>query len=214
MSKTEVQAQGTEEIYSLEGSLLEACSCNVLCPCWIGEDPDMGDCRSFLAYHIASGRVQGVDVSGLSVVAVCYIPGNVLAGNWEVVVLVDDKATDEQHDGLVAALGGALGGPLADLAQLFGTIKGVERMPISHEVRDGVGTLAIPGVLESSMAPYRSADGTVTTLRDSIFSTVPGSPAQVSKASITRLTLPAYGMEWEFEGRNAIQSDWKMEFVA
>ena len=214
MSKTEAKAQGTQEIYSLEGSLLEACSCNVLCPCWIGEDPDLGDCRSFLAYHISSGRVQGIDVSGLSVVAVCYIPGNVLAGNWEVVVLVDDKATPEQKDALVAALGGALGGPLADLAQLFGIVKGVESVPISHEVRDGVGTLAIPGVLESSMAPYRGADGTVTTLRDSVFSTVPGSPAWVSKADKTWLTLPAYGMEWEFEGRNAIQSEWKMEYVA
>ena len=139
----------------------------MLCPCWIGEDPDLGDCRSFLAYHISSGRVQGIDVSGLSVVAVCYIPGNVLAGNWEVVVLVDDKATPEQKDALVAALGGALGGPLADLAQLFGVVKGVESVPITHEVRDGVGTLAIPGVLESSMAPYRGADGSVTTLRDS-----------------------------------------------
>ena len=214
MSNTDVKAQGTQEIYSLEGSLLEACSCNVLCPCWIGEDPDQGDCRSFLAYHISSGRVQGVDVSGLSVVAVCYIPGNVLAGNWEVVVLVDDKATPEQKDGLVAALGGALGGPLADLAQLFGTVKGVESVAISHEVNDGVGSLSIPGVLESAMEPYRSMSGEVTTLRDSIFSTVPGSPAWVSKASTHRLTLPAYGMEWEFENRNAIQSEWKMEYVA
>jgi hypothetical protein len=29
--------------YELEGSLLEVCTCNVLCPCWIGEDPDGGD---------------------------------------------------------------------------------------------------------------------------------------------------------------------------
>jgi hypothetical protein len=29
-----------------------------------------------------------------------------------------------------------------------------------------------------------------------------------------RLSLPAYGWEWQFEGRNAIQSDWKMEHVA
>ena len=26
--------------YHLEGSLLEVCDCRVLCPCWIGEDPD------------------------------------------------------------------------------------------------------------------------------------------------------------------------------
>lgn len=26
--------------YDLEGSLLEFCDCNAICPCWIGEDPD------------------------------------------------------------------------------------------------------------------------------------------------------------------------------
>ena len=26
--------------YKLEGSLLEVCNCEVLCPCWIGVDPD------------------------------------------------------------------------------------------------------------------------------------------------------------------------------
>ena len=30
--------------YHLEGRLLEVCNCRVLCPCWIGEDPDNGTC--------------------------------------------------------------------------------------------------------------------------------------------------------------------------
>ena len=29
--------------YHLEGRLLEVCDCRVLCPCWIGEDPDKRD---------------------------------------------------------------------------------------------------------------------------------------------------------------------------
>ena len=28
--------------YKLEGSLLEVCNCEVLCPCWVGVDPDNG----------------------------------------------------------------------------------------------------------------------------------------------------------------------------
>ena len=68
--------------YEVEGSLLEACSCNVLCPCWIGEDPDHGTCDSINAYHLDSGTIRGVDVSGLTLANVVFIPGNVLAGNW------------------------------------------------------------------------------------------------------------------------------------
>src|ERR1043165_8518519 len=50
--------------YELEGELLEVCNCNVLCPCWIGEDPDNGTCDAVLAYHITKGAIDGVDVAG------------------------------------------------------------------------------------------------------------------------------------------------------
>ena len=43
--------------YELEGTLLEACSCGVLCPCWIGEDPDHGTCESINAYRFDRGTI-------------------------------------------------------------------------------------------------------------------------------------------------------------
>jgi hypothetical protein len=63
------------------------------------------------------------------------------------------------------------------------------------------------------MAPYAGPDGTTTTLQNTLFSTVPGSPAYVSKASSHTVNLPQYGMVWSFEGRNAIQSDYRIEFT-
>ena len=36
--------------YHLEGRLLEVCNCRVLCPCWIGEDPDFGTCDTIVAW--------------------------------------------------------------------------------------------------------------------------------------------------------------------
>ena len=41
---------------AVEGSLLEVCSCEALCPCWIGEDPDSGPCQSVVAYHFDRAR--------------------------------------------------------------------------------------------------------------------------------------------------------------
>ncbi len=60
--------------YHLEGALLEVCTCNVLCPCWIGEDPDFGTCDAILAYHYEKGEIDGVDVSGLTVAMAGHIP--------------------------------------------------------------------------------------------------------------------------------------------
>ncbi|MGR4065326.1 MAG: DUF1326 domain-containing protein [Vulcanimicrobiaceae bacterium] len=205
--------QKQRHVYDLQGSLLEACSCNVLCPCWIGEDPDMGNCLAFNAYHFDRGEINGIDVSGLSIVNICEIPGNVLTPkSWKVLILVDDKATDDQMQALLAAYSGKLGGPLADLSQLIGEVLGVERASIRHEVRKGTGEITAGDYLAASMTPYHSGDGSITTLRDSVFSTIPGSPAYVSKATYNRVNVPKFGIKWSFEGRNAIQGDYHITY--
>jgi hypothetical protein len=215
MTELRETAQETATVYSLQGTLIEACSCNVNCPCWIGEDPDLGECFAIVAYGIERGQIGEVDVSGLNLVLICHIPGNVLAGNWQIVALVDERGTEEQRTALLDAFTGKLGGPLGDLSTaLIGEVKGVEFVPISHEVVGGSGTLRIPELVETDMEPYRGPDGSVTTLQNSVFSTVPGSPAWIGKAGVNRVNLPQYGMSWEYEGRNAIQSEWKMEHAA
>ena len=67
--------------YRIEGKLLEVCTCNVLCPCWVGADPDNGTCDGTLSWHIEKGEIEGVDVSGLTVAILCHIPGNILKGD-------------------------------------------------------------------------------------------------------------------------------------
>jgi hypothetical protein len=208
-------ATTTDAIYDLEGTLLEACSCGVLCPCWVGADPDGGSCAAVNAYHFARGSIRGVDVSGLNSVLVVRIPGNVLTpGSWQVVRFIDDRATDEQMNAILDAYRGNLGGPLGDLAGLIGEELAVERAPIVHEIRDGRGTLRIGDVVTAEMEPFAAADGTTTTLRDSLFSTVPGSPAYVGRAGRLDVNLPQYGMTWSFEGRNAIQADYHITYTA
>ena len=214
MAITKKKLESTSVVYDLQGTLLEACSCGVLCPCWVGEDPDLGTCDAFVAYHFEAGTIRGVDVGGLSMVNVVHIPGNVLTpASCKVVMFVDERATDEQLQALVDAYSGKLGGALADLAGLVGEVLAVRRAPISHQIRGGAGTLRIGDFVSSEMAPFTGGDGTITTLRDSIFSTVPGSPAYVSKASYNRVNLPEFGMVWSFEGRNAIQSDYRITFA-
>jgi hypothetical protein len=208
-------AETTTVMYELEGTLLEACSCGVLCPCWIGEDPDGGTCDAFNAYHFDRGTIRGVDVSGLNYVRVVHIPGNVLTpASWQQVVFVDEQASEEQRQAILDAYGGKLGGPLADLAGLIGETLGVELANITHEVHQGNGRLAIGDVVRSEMHPYTGPEGSTTTLRDSLFSTVPGSPAYVAVADRHDVQLPRYGMEWSLEGRNAIQADYRIQHSA
>jgi len=192
--------------YRLEGTFLEVCSCDVLCPCWIGEDPDNGTCQSIIAWNFEKGEINGVDVSGLTIGALCHIPGNVLDGNWKAAIYVDDKATDEQNDAILSVWGGKAGGPVAELVQLIGEVVSTERVPIQFDVEGGAGTLKIGDVGFAEMETYKSATGETTTLTNSIFSTVAGAPAFVSKASAFKAKNEAAGVDQDISGHNAIQS--------
>lgn len=200
--------------YHLKGSLLEVCTCKILCPCWVGEDPDFGDCKSAMAWHFDKGNVDGVDISGRTVGLACYIPGNVLDGNWRVTMYIDDEATDEQAQALQAVYSGQKGGPIVDLIALVGEVTSVERVPIVFRVTEGKGTLVIGDVAQAELEPYRGPTGEVTTLTNTIFSTVPGSPAYAGKASNFRLNNKALDIDLEIQDHNAIQSDFEMEHAA
>ena len=197
--------------YTLEGSILEVCDCNVLCPCWIGEDPDNGTCDSVIAYHVDKGDIEGVDVSGLTMAIVAHIPGNVLNGNFRTMTFVDDRANIEQEQALLMAFAGKLGGPLEDLSKLVGETVGVERAQITFDVQGGKGAIRIGTDAEAVMEPYRGPTGEVTTLNESIFSTIPGSPAYVAKASKYRVKNMAVGLDIDLEGHNAIQGAFRFE---
>ncbi len=197
--------------YRLEGDLLEVCNCGVLCPCWIGQDPDNGSCESALAYRITSGAIGSLDVGGVVMASVVRIPGNVFAGGWRRQLYIDAAASDAQADALVAAMTGTLGGPMADLAALIGEDLPPARVPVTFDLYEGRGRFAIAGVAEATMAPFRGPDGRVTTLHDSAFSTIPGSPAYVARADRFRLRHAALGLDLDIEGHNAIQGSFRFE---
>ncbi|MGK9166849.1 DUF1326 domain-containing protein [Inquilinus limosus] len=196
--------------YYLKGDLLEVCDCKTLCPCWIGEDPDNGTCRSALAYRIEEGEVDGVDVSGLNFGVAVHIPGNVLSGNWRVIRYVDDRASPEQERALLDVFRGKLGGPLADLAALAGEEVAARRTPISFTVEQGKGTLRIGEHIQAEMEPYRGPTGEPTRLVESIFSTIPGSPAYVAKATRFRMEQPEIDVDLDLSGHNAIQGHFEL----
>jgi len=192
--------------YHLEGRLLEVCDCRVLCPCWIGEDPDNGTCDSVQAWHFDAGTIEGLDVAGRTVAWVAHIPGNVLKGNFRIALYLDDGVSDAQQEALLSVFSGKLGGPVAELAKLLGEVVSVERTPIRFEVQGGEGTLTIGDISHAELEPYKGPDGSTTTLANTIFSTVPGAPVFVGKAARYTSHHAALGHNIDLKGYNALQS--------
>lgn len=170
--------------YEIEGRLLEVCTCNVLCPCWVGEDPDNKTCDTTIAWGIEKGTIDGVAVDGLTFAVSAHIPKNILIPkSWKAVVFVDERATEAQTDALLRLFTGQLGGAVADLAGLIGEVVAVERAPITFSVEGGNGRLRIGERVNAEMAPFVGATGNPTTLSETVFSTIPGSPVYAAKAS-------------------------------
>ena len=197
--------------YQVKGRLLEVCTCNTLCPCWVGEDPDGGTCDGCLAWRVDSGMIDGIDVSGKTIVALAHIPGNVLKGNWKAILFVDDQCTPEQQDAMLKVWSGKAGGPIADLAKLIGEVLAVQRAPIRFEVEGAKGTLQIGRVVEAELQPFLGPSGQPTALHDSIFTTIPGSPAYVGKASKYLANIPEHGFNIELANHNAVQGSFRFE---
>ena len=192
--------------YHLEGRLLEVCNCKVLCPCWIGEDPDFGTCDTIVAWHFDKGKIEGVDVAGTTIALIAHVPGNILEGNWRAAVYVSDNATPAQEEAILQVYTGKLGGPVADLVKLVGEVVSVERAPITFDVQGGKGTLKIGDAGYAELEPYQGAMGGTTTLSNTVFSTVPGAPVFVGKSPRYRSKNEKLGIDLDMKNHNALQS--------
>ena len=197
--------------YEIEGRLLEVCTCNVLCPCWVGEDPDYKTCDTTIAWGIEKGSIEGVDVSGLTMAVSAHIPKNILIPkSWTAVVFVDDRATPEQETVMLRLFTGQLGGAVADLAGLIGEVVAVERVPITFTVAGGKGRISIGTIVEAEMAPFVGATGNPTTLAETVFSTIPGSPVYASKASTYTRDGSSHGIpSVDLQDHNALQGHFR-----
>ena len=120
---------------ALEGTYFENCNCDMACPCTTSGLTAPGDydrCHVALAFHVDSGDVDGVDVSGLTVAVVADAPPLMSEGNWRVGVLMDAAASQEQAEALGAVFSGQRGGPMSGLAPLIGEMLGLESAPMEY----------------------------------------------------------------------------------
>jgi hypothetical protein len=155
--------------YQLVGSSLEACTCEASCPCWAGYEPDDA-CDTVLSWHIDRGTIEGVDVSGRAVAVVAGSPCSALSqGAASATIYVDDEATLQQEEALLNAWTGRLGGPVADLARLFGEVTSTGRALITFTADGGKGTLRIGQEIEADTAPLRQAEGRSTSVVQASF---------------------------------------------
>ena len=137
---------------------------------------------------------------------IAHVPGNILQGNWRAAVYLDERVTPAQEQAILNVYTGKLGGPVGELVKLIGEVVSVEKVPITFTVEGGRGTIKLGDAGYAELEPFVSAAGVTTTLRDTVFSTVPGAPVFVGKSPRYRSKNEKLGIDLDIKGHNALQS--------
>jgi hypothetical protein len=192
--------------WRLEGTYFESCSCDAVCPCtWSAftAEATLDRCRALLAYHINSGDIDGVDVSGLSFALFLDTPPVMSTGNWRVGVFLDDAASDAQTGQLGAVLSGQLGGPPAMLGPFIGEMLGVEKTRIAFS-EDGRGhRVTIGDAIDVGVEDFVALEGQdpvrLTNVLHPSNTTLTVAPARAAR-------LSTFGIDWGREGQSGFSA--------
>jgi hypothetical protein len=190
--------------WQLSGTYFENCNCNMVCPCTTSAltvPADNDRCRVVLAFHVDSGEVEGVDVSGLTVGVLGDTPPVMADGDWRVGVFMDEAASQEQADKLGAVFSGQLGGPMELLAPLIGENLGMEVVPIDYADDGRRHRVKIGDFVEieiEDFVPPQTPEGEVSKLTGMFHPA--NSTLTIARATTSR--VKAFGLEFSNLGKN------------
>lgn len=194
-------------VWSVTGTFLDACQCDVFCACEFAEKPTYGHCDDTAVLTIERGVYGGVRLDGRTVVVVSQSPrGERLVDTVGDLVFARLYVSEETSDLEAQAL--------AELARrVFGTWVGGKVARISPDEKVAKVRLAaaadaqrhrvsIPGVLEIDVEALTGWDGKNPVLLRNGPASAPGmSDITIARSRTYRYT--DHGVDWNYAGRSA-----------
>lgn len=207
----DAKAAKADHTMYLRGTYFESCTCDTICPCLLLLDPTKGYCKAFLTWNIEKGHVGNVDVSGMNVSMWLNAPDNLLKGQFEMAVYIDNRATNEQFNALREAYHGVHGGHLGVIASLGKGKAGApreflptKRAKITYIVNPPMRRVVVGGIAENKMEQLAGANGRPVVVHDTPLAVAPPFPITVSKAS--ELVYNDHGISHSWKGGNGLSS--------
>jgi hypothetical protein len=192
----------------VEGTYLESCNCEAICPCRrVGGVPGgrstHGICMGALSWRIERGNADGLDLGGLAVALVCRYDDDEPGSPWRFTLHVDDRAGEEQRAALTGIfLGRSGGGPRVQglpWVRKPATLLAVESSRIELEHRSERRFLRVADRVTLTIRGPVETDQTVSCI-------VPGHDRQGMELYAEELRVDDGAFEAEFRGNCAFTS--------
>ncbi len=193
----------TTDVWRVRGSYLEGCNCEAICPCRSVNDrpggpSSFGECYGAVSWFITDGHAGDVDLSGLaSVLSIRYFDDVQPSTPWEVVLYVDEQASEAQRGALADIFLGRAGGTVAaQYGPAIGDVHAVRPAKITLEHVAPRRRIDVAGYVTVEAETEVPADGPVRC-------GIPGfdHPGIELENDVARSTDPA--LRWEVRGRGA-----------
>ena len=196
--------------WTIKGELILNCNCTVFCPCVVSlgqHPPTEGFCQAWAGIRIDQGNYFKHDLTGLNVGLLIDIPGPMGRGNWKAAAYIDERASDEAFEGLVAIFTGKAKGTTGLFNVLVSEFLAAERAPVVFETDGNKRRLSIGKFINGEIEPIPGPDPD----RDVVVTNTGywmGPDITVAQSNMGRVR--AFGRVWNFEGRSAeiCQIDW------
>ena len=137
----------------------ETCNCAYGCPCNLNSIPTDGTCQAIDAWHIKEGAFGDVTLDGLGIALLVRWPNPIHEGNGKAVLVIDERANEEQRHALEQIGTGAAGagGPFEIFAGTYTEPASVMFAPITLERGDKEATMRFGDLARADLEPIRSA---------------------------------------------------------
>ena len=154
----------TQVDWYIEGIEVSNCNCDYACPCQFeSRRPTHGDCRGFAAVRIDKGYFGEVALDGLGSALLYAWPGPIYEGDGECQAVIDERADGKQRDALAAIMYGEETDKGATHWWVYRAMSSTvhpplfKRIEFDANIQSRQARVVIPGVLESTARPIRSA---------------------------------------------------------
>jgi hypothetical protein len=149
----------TKTDWRIAGEETVSCNCAWGCPCQFNALPTTGRCEALGGYQIQEGYFGDTRLDGVRFSRIFSWPGPIHEGNGTRQLIIDEQATQEQRDALIALESGEQGGGYFEVfAAVCPNVLKTMYAPISLESdrERRQATLHIPDIGESRIEPIKN----------------------------------------------------------
>lgn len=194
-----------------EGDLLDACNCELLCPCHVSfrQKATYDTCEGMWGINIVRGEWGQVSLDGLKVFVVFLAPNPIMYdGDWDAVLYIDDSATPEQEYALTTIFSGEAGGPWSRLAPFYagGKYRAVKRATIEFIKEKRSRSMKISEVASLEIEAIRSVNPDEEVKLVNLRNVIHGKEHILAHSTHT---VDDQGLKWENIGKNGLYSDFR-----